>query len=203
MNISDELKFFKFLTALAARCGELLNYNAVANDIEASIDTVKRWISILRTSGILYLIQPYSDPVLKRVVKTSKLYFYDMGLVCYLTRWTSAPVLKNGAKAGNIFESFVVSEILKSYLNAGKSIASIYYYRDKEKKEIDLIIEQDGILYPIEIKMSANPVKSMAKNFSVLDQIPEKKRGLGVVICQYDRKLYLSEDVIALPVSYI
>ena len=120
------------------------------------------------------MLEPYSNNILKRVVKSPKIYFHDTGLICYLTRWTTPEVLKNGAKAGNIFENFVVSEIMKTHLNAGKTISSIYYYRDKDKKEIDLIIEKDGVLYPIEIKMSANPTKGMAKNFSVLHNIPDK-----------------------------
>ena len=203
VNIADELKFMKFLTALAARCGELLNFNAIANEVEISIDTVKRWISILQTSGIIFLLEPYSNNILKRVVKSPKIYFHDTGLICYLTRWTTPEVLKNGAKAGNIFENFVVSEIMKTHLNAGKTISSIYYYRDKDKKEIDLIIEKDGVLYPIEIKMSANPTKGMAKNFSVLHNIPDKKIGIGCILCQYDSKLYLSENLISLPITYI
>lgn len=203
VNVSDELKFIKFLTALAARCGEMLNVNAISNEVEVSVDTINRWLSILQTSGIIYLLEPYSNNMLKRVVKTPKVYFFDTGLVCYLTRWTTPEVLKVGAKAGNIFENYVVSEILKSHLYAGKTIKSIYYYRDKDKKEIDLLIERDGVLYPVEIKMTGNPVKSMAKNFSVLDKIPNMKRGTGIVICQYDRKLYLSEDLIALPIEYI
>ena len=203
VNIADELKFMKFLTALAARCGELLNFHAIANEVEISIDTVKRWVSILQTSGIIFLLEPYSNNILKRVVKTPKVYFYDSGLICYLTRWTTPEVLKNGAKAGNIFENFVVSEIMKTHLNAGKTVSSIYFYRDKDKKEIDLIIEKDGVLYPIEIKMSANPTKGMAKNFSVLHNIPDKEIGIGCILCQYDRKLYLSENLVSLPITYI
>lgn len=203
VNVSSELKFTKFLTSLAARSGELLNYTAIANEVEVSNETIKNWISILQTSGIIYLLEPYSNNILKRIVKTPKVYFYDTGLVCYLTRWTTAEVLRNGAKAGNLFENFVVSEILKSYLNAGNTIKSLYFYRDKDKKEIDLIIDKDGILYPIEIKMTGKPNKNMAKNFKVLDEIPGKKRGLGAIICQYDRKVYLSEEVVALPIEYI
>lgn len=203
INISDETRFTKFLIALAARSGELLNYTAIANEIEISVDTVKRWISILHTSGIIFTIEPYANNILKRIVKTPKIYFYDTGLVCYLTRWTSSSVLKNGAKAGNIFENFVVSEILKTYLNMGKTISSIYFYRDKDKKEIDLVIEQDNVLYPIEIKMTGSPKKTMVKNFSVLDCIPDKTRGMGALICQYDKMIYVSEDVVALPIEYI
>lgn len=203
IHISDELKFIKFLTVLASRCGELVNYTAIANEVEVSNDTIKKWVSILQSSGIIYLLEPYANTILKRVVKTPKVYFYDSGLVCYLTRWTTPDVLRMGAKAGNIFENFVVSEILKSYLNGGKTIHSIYFYRDKDKKEIDLIIEENGYLYPIEIKMTGNPTKQVAKNFAVLDHIPGKKRGMGVIICQYERKTYLADNIMAVPVEYI
>ncbi len=203
INISDELKFIKFLTALAVRCGELLNVNSIANEVEVSADTIKRWLSILQTSGIIYLLEPYSNNVLKRVVKTPKVYFYDSGLVCYLARWTSAETARTGAQAGNIFENFVVSEILKSHLNAGKTISSIYFYRDRDQREIDVVIEEDGKLYPIEIKMTGNPTKTMGKHFTALDNIPNKERQPGIILCQYDKKIYLSENVIALPIEYI
>ena len=203
VSISDELKFIKFLTALAVRCGELLNFNAIANEVETSADTIKRWLSILQTSGIIFLLEPYSNNILKRVVKTPKVYFYDSGLVCYLARWTSPDTTRTGAQAGSIFENFVVSEILKSHLNAGKTISSIYYYRDRDQREIDVVIEEDGKLYPIEVKMTGNPTKAMGKHFSALDNIPDKIRQPGIILCQYDKKLYLKEDVIALPINYI
>ena len=203
INISNELKFIKFLTALAVRCGELLNINAIANEVETSSDTIKRWLSILQTSGIIHLLEPYSNNVLKRVVKTPKLYFYDSGLVCYLARWTSAETARTGAQAGNIFENFIVSEILKSHLNAGKTISSVYFYRDRDQKEIDIVIEEDGKLYPIEIKMTANPNKTMGKHFSALDNIPNKLRQTGIILCQYDKKTYLAEDILSLPIDYI
>lgn len=203
INISNELKFIKFLTALAVRCGELLNINAIANEVEVSSDTVKRWLSILQTSGIIFLLEPYANNLLKRVVKTPKIYFYDTGLVCYLARWTSADTARVGAQAGNIYENFIVSEILKSHLNAGKTISSVYFYRDRDQKEIDVVIEEDGKLYPIEIKMTANPTKSMGKHFSALDNIPKKQRQPGIILCQYEKKTYLAEDLIALPIEYI
>lgn len=203
INVSNEYKFIKFLTSLAVRCGELLNVNAVANEVETSVDTIKRWISILQTSGIIYLLEPYSNNVLKRVVKTPKIYFYDTGLVCYLARWTSADTARTGAQAGNIYENFIVSEILKSNLNAGKTISNIYFYRDRDQKEIDVVIDEDGKLYPIEIKMTGNPTKTMGKNFSVLNHIPNKEVQPGIILCQYDKKMYLAENIIALPIEYI
>ena len=203
INISDESKFLKFMTSLASRNGELLNYGAVANEVGVSNETVKRWVSVLRTSRIIYLMEPYFNNHLKRVIKTPKIYFMDVGLLAYLTKWPTPETLANGAKAGNIFETFVISEIIKSYLNAGIINPPIYFYRDKDKKEIDLIIEEAEKIYPIEIKMSASPDKEMAKNFSVLKGKIDKEIGTGVIICQYDNKFYLSDDILVLPIEYI
>ena len=203
INISDESKFLKFMISLASRSGELLNYGAVANEVGISNETVKRWVSVLRTSRIIYLLEPYFNNHLKRVIKTPKIYFMDVGLLAYLTKWPTPETLANGAKAGNIFETFIISEIVKSYLNAGIINPPLYFYRDKDKKEIDLIIEEAEKIYPIEIKMSASPNKEMAKNFSVLKRKVDKEIETGVIICQYDNKVYLSEDILVLPIEYI
>jgi len=206
---TDSLTFTKFLTAVAARSGELLNYANIASDVGVSEPTVKNWISILERTGIVYILQPYSASALNRAIKTPKIYFRDTGLACYLTRWLTAEALKNSAVAGNMFETFVVSEILKSYMNEGKDYRfSIYFYRGKDKNskgenEIDLVIEEDGILYPVEIKMSADPKASMGAANPILDKLPEKKRGMGVILCLTDRKFYLRENLLALPISYI
>ena len=171
--------------------------------------TIKSWISILERTGIVYILQPYSSGALTRAIRTPKLYFRDTGLACYLTRWSSAEALKNSAVAGSMFETFVVSEILKSYSNEGLDYRfNVYYYRGKDKRvssenEIDLIIEENGVLYPVEIKMTGNPKASMGAANPVLDKIPDKKRGMGVVLCLVDHKLYLRENLIALPVEYV
>ncbi|MDY3909573.1 MAG: ATP-binding protein [Eubacterium sp.] len=206
---SDSITFTKFLTAVAARTGEMLSYANIAGEIGVSEPTVKKWISILERTGIVYLLQPYSASVLKRAIKSPKIYFRDTGLACYLTRWLTPDTLKCSAVAGNMFETFVVSEILKSYVNEGKDYRfNIFYYRGKDKSsagenEIDLIIEEDGILYPIEIKMSGNPKASMAGTNVVLDKVVEKSRGLGVILCLIDKKTYLRENLVALPIEYI
>ena len=206
---ADSITFTKFLTAVAARTGEILNYANIAGDVGVSEPTVKTWLSILERTGIVYLLQPYSASVLTRAIKAPKVYFKDTGLACYLSRWLSADALKNSAVAGNIFETFIVSEILKSYTNEGKDYRSqIFYYRGKDKKasienEIDLIIEENGIIYPVEIKMTGNPKASMASANTVLDRIPDKKRGNGIILCLIDRKTYLRENLIALPITYI
>ena len=206
---ADSITFTKFLTAVAARTGELLNYANVAGEVGVSEPTIKKWISILERTGIVFLLQPYSASALSRAIKTPKLYFRDTGLACYLTRWLTADALKCSAVAGNMFETFMVSEILKSYINEGKDYKfSIFYYRGKDKgsfgeNEIDLIIEEDGILYPIEIKMSGNPKANMGATNPVLDKIKEKSRGVGVVLCLIDKKTYLRENLVALPIEYV
>jgi len=202
-QVADESLFVKFMVSLAARSGELLNYESVAKDIGVSNETVKRWVSILQTSRIIYLLQPYSSNHLKRAIKTPKIYFMDTGLMAYLTRWPTPETLVNGAKAGNFFETYFVGEIIRSFLNAGKTDLPLYFYRDRDGVEIDLVIEDGGTLYPVEIKMSASPALSMAKAFIALDGIPNMVRGNGVVLCSYDRPLWLSEDVIALPTEYV
>lgn len=206
---SDSLTFTKFLTAVAARTGQLLNYANIAGETGVSEPTVKSWISVLERTGIVFLLQPYSSNALNRAIKTPKLYFRDTGLACFLTRWLTADALKNSAVAGNMFETFVISEIIKSYANEGKDYRfNIFYYRGKDKKaasenEIDLIIEEDGVLYPVEIKMTGNPKAEMSSANTVLDKIPDKKRGMGVILCLIDKKTYLRENLVALPIEYI
>ena len=206
---ADSITFTKFLTAVAARTGEMLNYANIAGDVGVSELTIKNWISILERTGIVYLLQPYSASALNRAIKTPKIYFRDTGLACYLTRWLTAEALKCSAVAGNMFETFVVSEILKSYTNEGKDYRfHIFYYRGKDKtasaeNEIDLIVEEDGVLYPVEIKMSGNPKASMGATNPVLDKIKDKSRGMGVILCLIDKKTYLRENLIALPIEYV
>lgn len=206
---ADSITFTKFLTAVAARTGEILNYSNLAGEVGVSTPTIKNWISILERTGIVYLLQPYSAGALNRAIKAPKIYFRDTGLACYLTRWLTADALKCSAVAGNMFETFMVSEILKSYTNEGKDYRfNIFYYRGKDKNvtnenEIDLIIEENGFLYPIEIKMSGNPKASMGATNPVLDKIKDKSRGMGVILCLIDKKTYLRENLVALPIEYI
>ena len=206
---ADSLTFTKFMTAVAARTGELLNYAHIAGEVGVSEPTVKKWISVLERTGIVYILLPYSASALARAIKTPKIYFRDTGLACYLTRWLTADALKNSAVAGSMFETFVVSEILKSYSNAGKDYRfSIFYYRGKDKSasgenEIDLVIEENGVLYPVEIKMTGNPKANMGAANPVLDKIPDKQRGIGVILCLIDKKTYLRENLVALPIGYI
>lgn len=203
IDAKNLVKFNNFMQCLAARVGELFNADSMARDVGVTSKTISEWTSILESSGVIRLLQPYEKNVSNRAVKTPKVYFMDTGLVCYLVGWSSSQVAMNGAMSGGLFENFVVSEIIKSYFNAGHDSKNIYFYRDKDKKEIDLIIEKDNILYPIEIKKSAQPTVDMAKSFSVLEKIAGKTVGQGCILCQCDKMHYLSENIAALPVEYI
>ncbi|MEG9498345.1 ATP-binding protein [Mannheimia indoligenes] len=202
-NIASTTDFTRFMVSIASRSGELLNYSNIAQEVGVSNETIKRWVAILQTSGIIYLLQPYHNNHLKRAIKTPKVYFLDTGLMAYLTKWLTPETISSGAKSGQFFETFVVSQVIKSFNNQGIE-PPIYFYRDTNQKEIDLIIEYDRTLYPVEIKVTASPNKKMAKSFDLLSPLsPEWTLGQGVIINQYPTKLYLSEDLVALPLSYL
>ena len=177
----DYLTFLHFITAVAARCGQILNIAEIARDADINQKQAKNWLGVLETLGLIFYLHPYSNNMLKRLVKTPKLYFYDTGLVCYLTKWSSAETLQSGAMNGAILENYVVAEIRKTYLNCGKD-PYMYYYRDKDAREIDIILEHDGVLNPIEIKKSANPGSELIKVFKLLDK-SSAKRSKGAVVC--------------------
>ena len=200
-QIGDTLSFLKFMIALASRIGQLLNLNNIASEIGISIPTAQRWLSILVSSNIIYLLQPYYNNIMKRAVKTPKTYFLDTGLAAYLTKWKNKDVLEAGIMAGNFFENFIIIEIIKSYYNIGKLRLPLYFYRDKDKREINLIIDQNGKLYPIEIKKSAKPTKDMIENFKVLDKISDV--GQGAIICMNDKILNLDEKNKIIPYQYL
>ncbi len=202
-EVGDAVKFTRFMTAVAALTGQLVNLASIARDVGISQPTADRWLSILMASNIVYLLKPYSNNITKRAIKTPKLYFLDTGLAAYLTKWNTAEVLKNGAMAGAFFESFVISEIIKSYYNKGIVDPPLYFYRDKDMNEIDLLIEQDGALYPLEMKKHADPQKKDVAAFSMLDKIPDIKRGSGGVICLYDNLITLKGDDHVIPVQYL
>lgn len=197
----DSLKFLNFITAAAARTSQMVNYKGIADDCDIDQTTAKSWLRILETLGIIFYLHPYSNNVLKRTVKTPKLYFYDTGLVCYLTKWSSSETAMNGAMNGALLENYTISEIQKSYQNAGKE-AFLYYYRDKDAKEIDILIEGDGQLYPIEIKKTASPEKKMVSTFSVIEKSP-LKRGTGAVLCMAEKLGAFDRDNLIIPIALI
>lgn len=197
----DVLKFNRFVTAVAARTSQLLNYKALADDADIDIPTAKAWVNILETLGIIFLLHPYSNNVLKRTIKTPKVYFYDTGLVCYLTKWSSPEVAESGAMNGALLENFTVSEIMKSYQNAGLE-PYLYFYRDRDAKEIDVIMEGDGKLCPLEIKKTATPDKRIIKAFGVIDKSPLQV-GTGAVLCMAEQFGAFDRDNLIVPIWMI
>ena len=197
----DALKFNRFVTAVAARCSQLLNYKALADDADIDMPMAKNWINILETLGIIFLLYPYSNNVLKRTIKTPKVYFYDTGLACYLTRWSSPEVVESGAMSGALLENYTVSEIMKSYQNAGLE-PYLYFYRDRDAKEIDVILEGDGKLCPLEIKKTAMPDKRLIRIFSVIDKSP-LQLGTGAILCMAEQFSALDRNNLIVPIWMI
>jgi len=197
----DSLKFLHFITAVAARCGQILNIAEIARDADINQKQAKNWLGVLETLGLIFYLHPYSNNMLKRLVKTPKLYFYDTGLVCYLTKWSSAETLQSGAMNGAILVNYVVAEIRKTYLNCGKD-PYMYYYRDKDAREIDIILEHDGVLNPIEIKKSANPGSELIKVFKLLDK-SSAKRSKGAVVCMKPELSAIDRENYIVPVWII
>lgn len=202
IKIKDDIAFRKFLINIAARTGQEIIYEEIASNVGKDVKTIKEWLSIVSQTGLVKLIYPYQNNVLKQMVKLPKLYFMDTGLVCYLVGWKTKEQTKNGAMSGALFETFVYSEIAKSFLNVGKDLNNIYYYRDKQKKEIDLIIEDEDTLYPIEIKMSATIDPHWDKYNKYLSKIKNKKVAKITILCQCN-KIYELENILALPIKYL
>ncbi len=201
VQLADPLLFRDFVRAAACRAGQMLNVHDIAQDVGVSDDTAKRWLQVLEKSDVIFLLRPYSNNLLKRLVKTPKLYFYDTGLVCHLTKWSSAETLESGAMNGAILENYVVAEIRKTYLNCGQE-PYMYYYRDKDAKEIDIVLERDGVLHPMEIKKTSNPGTELTRVFALLDRssVPRSK---GAVICMKPELGAIDRDNYIIPVWMI
>ena len=200
-GIADTEGFRKFLRACAAFAGQLVNYNDLGASAGVSGVTAKEWVKVLQSMGILFLLEPYASNELKRLIKTPKLYFCDTGFCAYLSSWTSCNVLMNGAASGHYYENYVIAELLRHYAY-GKNKVNLNFYRDNKMKEIDLIIEENGILHPVEIKKSSAPDKSAVKSFSVLKSA-ERTIGVGAVICMSDVVLPLDENTLIVPSNLI
>lgn len=203
INVKDENKFVKFISCIAARTSQEVNLSDVSKDVEVDRKTVEKWLSVLVSSGIVVLLHPYSGNTIKRIVKRPKLYFMDTGLACYLSMWNNARALELSAMAGSMFENYVISEIIKGYANNGISIRSrLAYYRDNNGKEIDLLILDNGKIYPVEIKKSADPGKSSIKNFSVLSSLSEET-GEGAVLCMSNMTIPIDSMNRIIPIKAI
>jgi len=196
-RVGDEMVFLRFLRAAAARSGQMLNVTELARDSDVAPNTAKNWLSILETSGIAYLLQPYHSNITKRLVKTPKLYILDTGLCAYLTEWSSPETLEAGAMSGPILETWIMTELLKNYWHNGRR-APFYFYRDKDQKEIDLLILQDGKAYPLEFKKSASPAKEDVRHFRALERL-KMPIGSGGIICLAEQSLPLTPSAQSIP----
>lgn len=202
LKITDEISFYNFLIAVAARTGQLLNYADLARDVAIDNKTAKAWLSILETSGLVYLLHPYYKNVTKRLVtKKPKLYFLDTGLCAYLTKWSDASSLASGAMSGAILETYIFTEILKSYWHNAQP-PNFYYYRDTDQNEIDLVIETNDSFYPVEFKKTGTPSISASKSFSLLKKLGKNTKP-GAIICFVTKDIPLSREVIAIPIGYL
>ena len=201
LKVTDQTTFNRFLGAVAARTGQLLNYASLAREVEIDNKTVKSWMSILEASGLVYLLQPYHRNLTKRLVKTPKLYFLDTGLAAYLTKWPDAASLQAGSMSGAMLETWLFAEILKSYWHNGLE-ANVFFYRDVDQREVDLVIEVGDTLYPVEFKKTASPSAGAARQFAVLEKLG-KTVGPGAVLCFVERDIPLSSRVTAVPVGYL
>lgn len=197
----DSLKFMNFITITAAHAGQMINIKNIADAAEIDQVKAKEWLRILETLGIIFYLYPFANNVLKRTISKPKLYFYDSGLVAYLTKWSSSETLMSGAMSGAMLENFTISEIIKSYHNSGRE-PFLYYYRDKDAKEIDLIMEGDGKLYPLEIKKTATPAPQLTRVFKLIEKSP-LIRGTGAVLCTADKLSAFNSDNLIVPIWLI
>ena len=203
INIQDELKFIKFISCLAARTGGEFNASDIAKDVGVDSETIKKWTGVLSNTYIIFLLQPHQNNNVSRIIKRPKIYFMDTGLACYLTGYVSSETLKKSSYSGQIFETYIVSEIIKSYTNGGRDPRKhLYYYRDNTGKEIDLLIINEDSIYPVEIKKNANPGKDSIKNFSVVDKF-EMKSPNGVVLCLTQNIHAIDKNNYMVPIEYI
>lgn len=203
IQIKDESRFIRFVSCAAARTSQEVNLADMAKDVGIDRKTAESWLSILVTSGLVILLSPYSGNTIKRIIKRPKMFFMDTGLACYLSLWNNARSLELSAMAGAMFENYVVSEIIKGYANQGINVRGrLFYYRDSNGKEIDLLILDNGKIHPIEIKKSADPGKAALKNFSVLSALPEET-GEGAVLCLSSMTVPLDEKNKIVPIKAI
>ena len=200
-NISNILIFNNFIKAVAARTGQLLNVADIARDVVIDNKTAQNWLSILERSGLVYLLHPYYNNITNRIIKTPKLYFLDTGLCAYLTGWDSPKSLEAGAMSGALLETYVFSEILKSYWHNGKE-PNIYFYRDKDAREVDFIMEVNNTLYPVEVKKTMMPASNAGKNFWVLEKL-KKPISTRIVLCLKPEISFISRDTVSMPTSFI
>jgi predicted AAA+ superfamily ATPase len=200
-GVIDTVRFGKFLTSCAALISAQVNYKTLAETTEISQPTAKEWLNLLEGMGIIYLLRPYANNALKRLAKAPKLYFCDSGLAAFLSMWLTPETLMNGAASGHFFENYVVTELLKSYAYAS-SKANLTYYRDSNAKEIDVFVEENNLIHPLEIKKSANPDSREVKKFDVLPKA-SVKTGNGGIVCMCEEVIPIDAKNCYIPCNLI
>lgn len=200
-GITDTVRFHKFMKACAALTTEQVNYKTLADSAEISQPTAKEWLRLLQGLGVVYLLQPYANNELRRLVKTPKLYFCDTGLCAYLSMWLTRDTLMNGAASGHYFENYVVIELLKNFAYAPSGV-NLTYYRDANAKEIDVFVEENGIIHPLEIKKSANPDRREVKKYELLDKV-KLERGNGGIVCMCEEVIPIDAKNCFIPCNLI
>lgn len=203
VNIQDEPKFMKFISSMAARTGQEYNASDIAKDVEVDAETINKWTGILSNTYIIFLLQPHMNNNVGRIIKRPKIYFMDTGLACYLTGYVSSQTLQKSAYSGQIFETYIISEIVKSYTNNQRDPKKhLYYYRDNNGKEIDLLVVHEDNIYPVEIKKGANPGKEAIKNFNIVEKF-EMNSPNGIVLCLTKDIHPLDAKNYMIPIEYI
>ena len=200
-GITDTVRFRKFLNACAALVAEQVNYKTLAEAADISQPTAKEWLRLLQGLGIIYLLPPYANNELKRLVKTPKLYFCDTGLCAYLSMWLTRDTLMNGAASGHYFENHVIIELLKNFSYASSKV-NLTYYRDSNAKEIDVFVEQNGVIHPLEIKKSANPDRREVRKYALIDKV-KAERGSGGIICMCEEIIPIDTQNCFIPCNLI
>ena len=200
-GIQDTEGFRKFLRACAAFSGQLLNYNDLGSAAGVSGVTAKEWVRILQSMGIIFLLEPFYANELKRMIKTPKLYFCDTGLCAFLSSWTSRDALMNGAASGYFLENYVIAEVLKN-ASYGEKEMNLNFYRDTNQKEINLVIDMDGMLYPFEIKRAASPDRKSIRTFSLLKK-SGRPLGTGGIICMAEKPFPIDAENSLIPVNLL
>ena len=203
LNIQDESAFIKFVRTAASLTSRTLNLSTFAEVCGKDVKTIQAWMSVLQSSGLVYLLEPYHNNFNKRLIKAPKLHFLDTGLACWLLGWNTPEQLVNGAMWGHLFESFAFTEVLKSYYNDGIVVPPLYYYRDNNKNEIDLLIDSGDTLFPVEIKTTSDPTPVMTKAFRLLDKIPGKDVGTGALLCLTKECLPLTGSTWTMPIQLV
>ena len=200
-GITDSVRFRKFLNACAALVAEQVNYKTLAEAAEISQPTAKDWLRLLQGLGIIYLLQPFANNELKRLAKTPKLYFCDTGLCAYLSMWLTRDTLMNGAASGHYFENYVIIELVKNFSYSSVK-ANLTYYRDSNAKEIDVMVEENGLIHPLEIKKSANPDRREIKKYEIIDKT-NLERGSGGIICMCEEVIPIDGKNCFIPCNLI